>query len=329
MSHSNISIFVPHIGCPNRCSFCNQHTITGSCDVPHADDVKRICEKALCEVSNPSNAEIAFFGGSFTAINREYMVELLEAAAEFVGENKFSGIRISTRPDAINAEILELLKKYGVTSIELGAQSLSDEVLQANDRGHSAQDVAEASEMIKAEGFELGLQMMVGLYKSTPELDMNTAERIINLKPKTARIYPTVILPHTRLATLFEEGEYVPYTLDVAVEICAKILVMLRENNINVIKLGLHASETVEGQMLGGLYHPAFRELCESRIYREKIAELVSGYKSITVSVPPKKLSQALGQKKSNIDYFKANGIDLEIIAKVGQTQDIAIVQRH
>lgn len=150
MAHSNISIFVPHIGCPHMCAFCNQRTITGTEKIPHADDVRRICSQAMGEVKDPSQTEIAFFGGSFTAVPRDYMLELLEAADEFVGEGKFSGIRISTRPDYIDSEILDILKTHGVTAIELGAQSMVDRVLEANERGHSAADIENASKLIKA-----------------------------------------------------------------------------------------------------------------------------------------------------------------------------------
>ena len=162
MSHSNISIFVPHVGCPHKCAFCDQRTITGKQDIPRASDVQRICRQAIEQIRDPQNTEIAFFGGSFTAVPRDYMLELLEAAKPFVGDKKFRGIRCSTRPDCIDEEILSLLKDYGVTAIELGAQSMSDKVLEANERGHTAADVKNAAELIKSFGIELGLQMMIG-----------------------------------------------------------------------------------------------------------------------------------------------------------------------
>ena len=170
MAHSNISIFVPHAGCPHNCAFCDQRTITSTEKPPRAADVERICTAALSEVRDPADTEIAFFGGSFTAVPRRYMLELLEAAQPFIGEGRFSGIRISTRPDYIDEEILDILKAHHVTAIELGAQSMSDEVLEANERGHSAKDAAYAAMLIKSRRcFQLGLQMMVGLYKSTPQ----------------------------------------------------------------------------------------------------------------------------------------------------------------
>lgn len=190
MKHSNISVFVPHVGCPHKCSFCDQRTISGAQSLPRGNYVRQVCEQALREVRSPEDTEIAFFGGSFTAVPRDYMLELLEAAREYVGEGKFRGIRCSTRPDCISTEVLELLKGFGVTAIELGAQSMKDEVLAANERGHTAQDVVNASRLIKDYGFELGLQMMTGLYKSSLADDMETARKIADLAPRYCQDIP-------------------------------------------------------------------------------------------------------------------------------------------
>ena len=202
MKHSNIAIFVPHAGCPHKCSFCDQRTISGAQHSPTGQEVTAVCAQAAEEMKEPGNAEIAFFGGSFTAIDRGYMLELLKAAHPFVQEGKVKGIRISTRPDCITPEILDILKQYGVTAIELGAQSMVDEVLEANERGHCASDAVNASALIRLYGFELGLQMMTGLYKSSPERDMETMRRIIGISPDTVRIYPTVVLKGTALAEI-------------------------------------------------------------------------------------------------------------------------------
>lgn len=318
MKHSNISIFVPHIGCPHLCSFCNQRTISGAQHAPTGDEVRRICEKALTEVRSPENTEIAFFGGSFTAIPTDYMEELLEAASEYVGNGRFKGIRVSTRPDCINERVLDILSEKGVTSIELGAQSMVDEVLQANDRGHSVQDVYSSCELIREYGFELGLQMMIGLYGSTPEYEIETMHRILEIAPDTLRIYPVVILRGTRLGELYESGEYVPYSFDKAVELAASAMVMAEGSGIRVIKCGLHASEFVERDMLGGFYHPAFRELCEGMIFRYnmefalKSAGITEG--EVTFSVNPSCISKALGHKKSNTEYFRKRGIVVKFI---------------
>ena len=329
MSHSNISIFVPHVGCPHMCAFCNQRTITGTAEIPHADDVKRVCAQALNEVKNPSDTEIAFFGGSFTAIPRDYMLELLSAAYDFLGEDKFKGIRLSTRPDYINVEVLEILKKYGVTSIELGAQSLSDKVLTANERGHSSADVANASKLIKEYGFELGLQMMIGLYKSTAEDEFETVQKIVSLSPDTVRIYPVVILENTKLGELYKSGEYKPFDFDTCIDITARAMQSFVDNGIRVIKVGLHASEFVEEQKLGGFYHPALREICEGRIYLEKLKKIIDNNTEYAeISVPACNLSKAIGQKKCNVKYFADKGIELKIVACKNQQEELKLQKK-
>ena len=215
MKHSNISIFVPHNGCPNACTFCNQREITGQSYQPVPQDVINAVNIAR-QYSDTKNTEIAFFGGSFTAIPRDYMLSLLEAAYPFVKSGEFYGIRLSTRPDCINEEILDILKSHGVTAIELGTQSMCDDVLTANKRGHSALDSVNASLLIKKYGFSLGLQMMTGLYKSSDEKDIYTAHKIADLQPDTVRIYPTIVMRGTELAQLYQNGLYIPQTLETA-----------------------------------------------------------------------------------------------------------------
>ena len=319
MAHNNVSIFVAHVGCPNICSFCNQHTISGSQSAPTIDEVRSTCEMAFNQIEDKSNTDIAFFGGSFTAIEKSYMVALLECVQDFIGKDKFIGIRISTRPDCITSKILDILKKYNVTAIELGCQSMKDSVLTANRRGHTAQDVYNACELIKSYGFELGLQMMVGLYTSTIQDEYYTMNEIIKLNPKTVRIYPTVVLKGTHLDELMQSGKYKLYSLDTMVDICADFLTQFNNSGINVIKCGLHSSELVEAEMTGGYYHPAFRELCESRIYRNIIESIVKENpnrvnNAYSIFVSSRYISMATGQKKSNIKYFKDRGILLSIL---------------
>ncbi|MBR1553778.1 MAG: radical SAM protein [Oscillospiraceae bacterium] len=319
--HKNISIFIPHAGCPYQCSFCNQRTITAQETLPHAEDVKRICSQALAEMPDSSDTEIAFFGGSFTAIPQGYMLELLESAQEFIGEGKFSGIRISTRPDCISREILEILKSYHVTAIELGAQSMSNRVLQANRRGHTAEQVVKSAKLIQKYGFELGLQVMFGLYQSTWSDELETGWQIRDLHPDTVRIYPVVILKDTRLAEYYQSGYYQLFPFEEAVAFIGQQMMQYQETGIRVIKCGLHASEFVEKDMLAGYYHPAFRELCENHIYLQKInSQIVDALNRKqnppeVFAVRPDCISKAIGQKRSNLHCLESRyGIKIKII---------------
>ena len=307
MSHANISVFVPHLGCPYRCSFCGQNTITGTEKQPHAEDVERaVLESKSSKSYNSANTQIAFFGGSFTAIDRDYMTELLESAYKYVKNGDVSGIRISTRPDYIDKEILEILKKYGVTAIELGAQSMCDEVLKANNRGHKAEDVKNASELIKQYGFQLGLQMMTGLYKSTPEKDIYTAEEIIKIAPATVRIYPAITLDGTALAVLYRQNKYQPPTLDESVELCSKLLQMFKESKISVIRTGLHSINA--DRYVAGPWHPSFKELCDSRLYLNKFLRTLPEKGEYILHVNPREISKALGNKRANLLQLESLG---------------------
>lgn len=313
--HINIALFVPHLGCPHQCSFCNQKSISGCVKQITPDDVRYAVETALLS-RDCSKGEIAFFGGSFTAIDRELMISLLESARGYIDDGRIGGIRISTRPDCIDSEVLDILEKYKVTAIELGCQSMDDEVLRLNNRGHGAKAVESASLLIKERGFKLGHQMMTGLYGSTPEKDIETAKRLIALKPDTVRIYPTVVLENTELCEKFRSGEYRPQSLDEAVELCSKLLKMFNESDIPVIRLGLHSGGNVEEGFVAGVYHPAFRELCESRIYLENELALLEGVPkgNIDLTVSAKFVSQALGQKRSNIEKLNRLGYSCRII---------------
>ena len=281
---------------------------------PTSYDVRRILAQAVKDLGPDSkNAEIAFFGGSFTAIDREYMITLLEATREYIGV--FKGIRISTRPDCIDKDILDILKSYCVTSIELGAQSMDNDVLFVNRRGHTAQDVINASQLIKEYGFSLGLQMMTGLYKSSYEKDIYTAKQFIKLRPDTVRIYPTITMKNTYLAELYDKGEFIPDSIEDSIEVCSRLINMFTEVNINIIRLGLHYSESLIQNSLGNNYHPAFKELCENRIFYNKFLEEVNGLnsKEVIVYINEKSLSKFLGQKKSNLNKFNELGYKIDI----------------
>lgn len=317
MKHANISLFVPHMGCPHQCSFCNQKTISGSVKELTPDEVTATLRRAINDGIDSQNTEIAFFGGSFTAIPREYMISLLEATRPFIDAGSFCGIRVSTRPDAIDEEILAILKKYGVTSIELGAQSTDEEVLLLNRRGHTRQDIINASALIKENGFSLGLQMMTGLLGDTDERSLKTCDDIIAMKPDTVRIYPTITLEGTHLGELYKCGEYNPQNLQDAVSLCGKLLKKFYDNNIKVIRLGLHSGGNVEEGYLSGPYHPAFGELCQSAIYLNSALDEIkkSGIEkgSITLYVKSSEISKMTGQKGVNKEELRALGYEVTV----------------
>ena len=253
------------------------------------------------------------------------MRSLLDATAPYI--DRFKGIRISTRPDAIDDEVLSLLKGYKTTAVELGAQSMSDAVLSANDRGHTAADASRAAELIQRYDMELGLQMMTGLYQSTDALDIATAREFIRLRPATVRIYPTIVMRGTRLGELYASGEYVPQSLDGAVDLCADLLTMFAENGIKVIRVGLHDTPTLRRDMLAGPYHPAFRELCESRIMlRKAIALLRNMPKGVYIlSVNPKSRSKMTGNQKSNLTALHHMGYDIQLSEDVS-VPDLSVI---
>lgn len=323
MKRTNLSIFIPHVGCPHKCSFCDQRSISGERSAPTAEQVSKVLrEQAPDLAERKMTAEIAFFGGSFTAVPRDYMLSLLETAKTAMERySVYSGIRCSTRPDCVDDEIIGILRSYGVTAVELGAQSMSDEVLFANERGHTAEDVRQASRLIKQSGIELGLQMMTGLYKDTPENCVMTADEFIGLSPQTVRIYPTVILGNTRLGELFKSGEYKSFSFDETIDLCALLLQKFESRGIKVIRLGLHASPDVEREMLGGVYHPALREIVESRIFlnemKTRLAELGKG--DHLIFTDPKNLSKAIGQKRCNIKALAELGYDVDIFPLEGE----------
>lgn len=257
--------------------------------------------------------EIAFFGGSFTAIDHDYMLSLLAATKPFI--NEFKGIRISTRPDCVDSAILDTLHAYGVTSIELGAQSMDNSVLELNKRGHTAEDVCTASTLIRQSGFSLGLQMMTGLYGSCEQSDINTARRFIAIKPDTVRVYPTVILQGTDLANYYLSGKYQPYTMDRSVALCARLILMFEQAKIRILRLGLHYSDSLAANSLGDNYHPAFKELCENKIFFNSFLEKSKhiGTKRLNVFINEKSLSKFTGQKKANLKEWQRMGYELHI----------------
>lgn len=319
MKHANVAFFIPHIGCPNKCSFCDQKTISGKQNIPSVEEIKSSVSSALNKLPSDilKKSEIAFFGGSFTAIDRDLMISFLESVQEYIGEDKFMGIRISTRPDSINEEVLEILKKYKVSSIELGAQSMIDDVLEKNMRGHTANDVIKSSELIKKFGFSLGLQMMTGLYGDSLDGAIHTANQFVKLQPDTVRIYPTVVLRNTYLEKLYLDGVYKPLNVNETVSLCAKILDIFELNCINVIRVGLHDGSNIKENFVAGAYHPALGELIMGEQMFLKALDLISAKKhaknDFTFEVNPAYVSQVIGQNKRNIERFSELGYRVKI----------------
>ena len=316
MKHINIPIFVPHEGCPHDCSFCNQRKITGTVKKQSDEEIRAEIENVLSGEAKDREVEIAFFGGSFTGIDESRQKELLSLAAEHMGKGLVQGIRLSTRPDYINKHILDYLKSYGVTDIELGVQSMDDEVLEANNRGHSAEKVKYAAELIKSYGcFRLGLQQMPGLYMSNPEKDIESAKKIAELKPNNTRIYPTVVLEGTRLYELYKNGIYTPYTVEQAVQVSSEIYKICRTEGIEVIRIGLQSTDVINEKNVFGPYHSSFGELVISRVLRDEIEDNLGEIKKeILVYAPDKYTSKIIGNKRCNVLYFKEKyNLDLKI----------------
>ena len=311
-----IPIFVPHLGCPNDCIFCNQKTISGQKDEMTKEKAKQIIENYLEKFKEENKKiEIAFFGGSFTAISEEKQEELLSVAYEYIQSGKVQSIRVSTRPDAINKAILKRLKKYKVKTIELGVQSANNYVLQKSNRGHTFEDVKKASKLIRRHGFILGHQMMIGLPESTRNDEINTAKELIKLKPKIVRIYPVLVLKNTKLEKQFNEGTYTPLSLVKAIEICKELVQIFRNKNINVIRIGLQTTEEISSQanetsqVVAGPYHPAFRQLVESNIWYDRIFDKIKRFnvkvKEVKITANPSDVNDIVGHKKENLKKLK------------------------
>lgn len=273
-SHYIIPIFVPHEGCPHACVFCNQNIITGSNSIVNADFVDDTIEKYLKTIkATDSIIELSFFGGTFTAIPIEKQNELLSVAKKYKDKQKIKFIRLSTRPDYINDNILRNLKDYSVDIIELGIQSMDNEVLIKSGRGHTAQDVVNASKLIKDYGFTLGHQIMLGLPGDTKEKDIYTVKKIIELSPNMCRIYPALVIKGTPMERMYYENTYKPYSLKECLEICKILYCQLIANNINVIRIGLQVTEEINTgkDIVAGPFHPAFRELIDSSIINDMV----------------------------------------------------------
>lgn len=323
-----IPIFVPHLGCPNDCVFCNQKSISGQAKQVTKEDVKNIIEEHLKYIKKDSKVEVAFFGGSFTGIEEAKQEELLSAAYEYIKQKKVDSIRISTRPDYIDKKILKRLKKYKVKTIELGVQSANDYILKKVGRGHTFEDVVKASKLIRWHGFDLGHQMMVGLPESTTVDEINTAKQLIKLKPKMVRIYPVLVIKNTKLEKDYNEGKYKPLTVTQAVEVCKELVKLFVKKHIEVIRIGLQPTDTItnpdndKSEVVAGPFHPAFRQLVESGMWYdvivEKIKQLNTKVKEVVVTVNPADVNNVIGQRKDNINNLR-DVYDVNLIVKADE----------
>ena len=321
-----IPIFVPHLGCPNDCIFCNQKSISGQKKNMTKEEAKKIIDDYLKNIKNEdAQIEIAFFGGSFTAIEVEKQEELLELAYEYVKNGQVESIRISTRPDSIDKETLKRLKKYKVKTIELGIQSANNYILKRSNRGHTFEDVKKASKLIRRYKFDLGHQMMVGLPESTKIDEINTAKALIKLRPKMVRIYPVLVIKNTKLEKEYKEGKYEPLPLVQAVETCKELVEMFVKKKIDVIRVGLQNTDEITNpeektsEVVAGPYHPAFRQLVESSLWYDaivaRIKKLNVKVKEVEVTVNPADSNNVIGHKKENVIKLK-DTYDVDLILK-------------
>ena len=302
-----IPIFVPHVGCPHQCVFCNQQRIAGAGTPLRPEAVTAVLEAGLAQAGE--GAEAAFYGGSFTAIPADQQEALLGAVRPFLADGRITTIRLSTRPDAVDPGVVERLRWYGVGIVELGSQSMDDGVLMRCGRGHTAEDTVHAVSVLRQGGFRVILQMMTGLPGSSPKADMETAQRLIALHPDGVRIYPTVVVRDTPLCDAYRAGVYRPQTVEEAAILCAELYQLFMEAGIPVLRLGLQPTEALSGGgAVAGPYHPAFGELVKSRILFKNACSILdqTTAEAVTLLVRGDQISAMVGQRRSNLLALQA-----------------------
>ena len=328
--HKIVPIFIPHEGCPNQCVFCNQRAISGHGDFD-INAVRGEIEAGIASIDPSCVIEIAYFGGSFTGIQREKMTALLQLAQEYVDSGRVCSIRFSTRPDYINHEIIGVLSKYTIRTIELGMQSFDGEVLVKSKRGHSRDDIVNAIGLLRENGYDVVGQMMLGLPSSSRDKEIQTATEIAQLGCSGTRIYPVLVFKDTELKDMCTCGEYTPITLEEAIETTKEIVRILRQRKVDIIKLGLHASEDFyfNDILYAGPYHEAFGELVEGELIYDKLCKIIekSGKKDIVVRTKPSDVSKTIGHGKYNkvrlMEKFSLNS--MKVIADIN-ADDISIL---
>ena len=319
-----IPLFIPHAGCPNLCVFCDQKKISGAAAPVTPDMVRRAVEESLPAAGK--GCELAFYGGSFTAMERTLQQSLLEAVQPFLASGAVGAIRLSTRPDAVDEAVCAMLRRYGVTTVELGCQSLDDGVLTLCRRGHGAAETPAAVKCLRDFGFQVILQMMTGLPGDSGPQSLQTAEQIIALQPDGVRIYPTVVLRGTELEQMMARGEYRPQSVEEATGLCAELYERFQTAGIPVIRLGLNPTEALSsGEAVAGAYHPALGELVLSELYLRRARELLAGNltgKNPVISVHPRRVSVMVGQKRRNLGCLKRE-FSLDTIKVVPEAQEL------
>lgn len=304
----NIPVFIPELACPHQCVFCNQQKISGSLSIPKPNQIKIIVDQYLSSVNENTFVQIAFFGGSFTGIDFDLQEQYLAEAHKYIIQNKVDSIRISTRPDYIDTKILDLLKNYGVKTIELGAQSTNNEILLKSGRGHDFEDIKKASELIKSYGFSLGLQMMVGLPGDTIEKTLQTAKDIVELKADNTRIYPTLVIKDTALERMYLSGKYKPLSVDEAVEFAKAAFTVFEKNNITILRVGLHPSDEISPgkSFIAGPLHNSFKELVLTSVWKDIIQNKIKNFPQgkYCFKVCSSQINYAVGYKKQNLIFF-------------------------
>jgi len=308
-----IPIFIPHAGCPHQCVFCNQVSITGAKQrlISSAELRIQIREFLEYKKENRKPVQIAFFGGNFLGLKSEEIKSLLDAAAEFVRDGQVDGIRFSTRPDTINERSLDIIKEHPVSTVELGVQSMDDHVLELAGRGHSASDAVWAVELLKERNYSIGLQLMVGLPGDDETGALTTAQKIVDLGPDFVRIYPTLVVANSRLSGMYKSGDYIPLSLEEGVALVKKIYLKFKKEGIDVIRMGLQASEDLDDgtTVLAGPYHPAFGHMVHAEIFLDMAISAIesakSGKETLSILVNPRSISKMRGLNNSNIERLQ------------------------
>jgi histone acetyltransferase (RNA polymerase elongator complex component) len=313
MRHYNIPVFIPELACPNQCVFCDQRKISGRNEPPPPSALHGIVCKYVSTFSAGSyRAEIAFFGGNFTGIPAAAQEAYLSQAQKLIGKGLVHGIRLSTRPDYICPQTVQRLKGYGVSCIELGAQSMHDSILQLAGRGHTAAQTLKAAELILGAGIELGLQMMLGLPGDSMELSTETARMIIAAGASSTRIYPVLVIEGTALADMYIAGNYKPLSLDEAAAWAKAAYLLFEEAGVKVLRTGLHPSaDLVPGlSVIAGPYHHSFKEIMLTSIWADILKGLnLPAGRDCLIAVPEGQLNYAIGYKQLNRFMLQGMGI--------------------